>query len=151
MAAATVVGASRAGRSYQAALRRRAELVRAMQELELVVAVPAAEPGWRERLWERVTVLRHQLTEHVVVTEGPEGLYAELLEHAPRLHRPMVRLVAEHGELLAGTDALARRLAGPPTSIREQAGELLTALSRHRQRGADLVYEAYAADIGGET
>ena len=26
---------------------------------------------------------------------------------------------------------------------------LLAALARHRQRGADLVYEAYAVDLGG--
>jgi hypothetical protein len=31
------------------------------------------------------------------------------------------------------------------------ASDLLRELSRHRQRGADLVYEAYATDIGGET
>lgn len=151
MAAEIVVDARRAGRSYQAARRRRAELLRAMQGLERAVAAPAAEPTWRERVREQVMALRHQLAEHVVVTEGPDGLYAELLEHAPRLHRPVVRLVAEHGDLLAGCDALARQLAEPATAVRERAGELLAALSRHRQRGADLVYEAYAADIGGET
>jgi hypothetical protein len=35
--------------------------------------------------------------------------------------------------------------------VRQRADELLAALSRHRQRGADLVYEAYATDLGGET
>ncbi len=35
--------------------------------------------------------------------------------------------------------------------IRRCGGELLRALSRHRQRGADLVYDAYETDIGGET
>ena len=37
------------------------------------------------------------------------------------------------------------------TRIRELGTRLLGALVRHRQRGADLVYEAYQVDIGGET
>ena len=36
----------------------------------------------------------------------------------------------------------AERIRGVLTSV-------LVALVRHRQRGADLVYEAYAVDIGG--
>jgi hypothetical protein len=35
--------------------------------------------------------------------------------------------------------------------LRTWASDLLRELSRHRQRGADLVYEAYETDIGGET
>jgi hypothetical protein len=33
--------------------------------------------------------------------------------------------------------------------VRERATALLVAVARHRQRGADLIYEAYAADLGG--
>ena len=33
--------------------------------------------------------------------------------------------------------------------MRAELTALLVALARHRQRGADLVYEAYAVDIGG--
>jgi hypothetical protein len=36
-------------------------------------------------------------------------------------------------------------------AIRDLGTTLLGHLARHRQRGADLVYEAYQADIGGET
>jgi hypothetical protein len=35
--------------------------------------------------------------------------------------------------------------------LRGWTSDLLHELSRHRQRGADLVYEAYETDIGGET
>jgi hypothetical protein len=34
-------------------------------------------------------------------------------------------------------------------AIRAEVLELLLAVSRHRQRGADLVYEGYNVDIGG--
>jgi len=32
---------------------------------------------------------------------------------------------------------------------REAINQLLALLARHRQRGSDLIYEAYAVDIGG--
>ncbi|MDQ1458785.1 MAG: hypothetical protein QOI08_269, partial [Actinomycetota bacterium] len=33
--------------------------------------------------------------------------------------------------------------------LRVELTALLAALARHRQRGADLVFEAYAVDLGG--
>jgi len=33
--------------------------------------------------------------------------------------------------------------------VRVELTALLAALARHRQRGADLIYEAFAVDIGG--
>jgi hypothetical protein len=35
--------------------------------------------------------------------------------------------------------------------VRELGTALLARLLRHRQRGSDLIYEAYQAEIGGET
>jgi hypothetical protein len=35
--------------------------------------------------------------------------------------------------------------------VRAAATSLLARLARHRQRGADLVFEAYQVDVGGET
>ncbi|HYU67411.1 MAG TPA: hypothetical protein VEK09_11695 [Jatrophihabitantaceae bacterium] len=35
--------------------------------------------------------------------------------------------------------------------LRTRGIDLLTRLDKHRQRGADLVFEAYETDIGGET
>lgn len=147
--------------AYHAARRRRAELRQAIHDFEQAVTAPAGDPAWRDRVRQRLAALRAQLAEHVVVTEGPDGLYAELLEHAPRLDRPVAGLVAEHRTLQVRADSLDRTLRRPGRAaerpgreverVRQHAGELLAALSRHRQRGADLVYEAYATDIGGET
>jgi hypothetical protein len=39
---------------------------------------------------------------------------------------------------------------GDPDEVRDRGNTLLSALIRHRQRGADLVYEAYTVDIGGQ-
>lgn len=142
------------GGSVAAARRHRAEVLHAMHAFRREVAAPAADPQWRDRVAGRLAELRTVLTEHIVLTEGPGGLYAELRAHAPRLAHGVAGLVAEHGTLLARLDALARQLRGADLEmedVRRAARRLLAELSQHRQRGADLVYEAYATDIGGET
>ena len=53
----------------------------------------------------------------------------------------MERLLAQHDEGMHD--------AGDLAGHREAATRLLDRLVRHRQRGSDLIYEAYAVDIGG--
>ena len=144
----------RAGTALDAARRHRAEMGEAVQALAEAVAAPATPAAWRSTVATRLGVLRERLQQHVVVTEGPEGLYAEMLEHAPRLSRQIAALTADHRALRVAVDTLARRLrdpARPVERLRPAAEELLAQLSHHRQQGADLVYEAYTTDIGGET
>src|SRR6266545_135261 len=108
----------------------------------------------RRRVSLRLERLREAFAEHVSVTEGATGLYAEVLVAAPRLARTVGVLVREHSMITRTLDALTERLVGVPVDaerFRNWASDLLRELSRHRQRGADLVYEAYATDIGGET
>lgn len=137
-----------------AARQQRAELLHSIHLFECALAVPAGDPSWHERVTERVTALRAAVTEHVTVTEGSEGLYTELLYHAPRLAHTVDVLVREHAAMVAAVDTLCVRLDDRTLAVeraRGWASDLLRELSRHRQRGADLVYEAYATDIGGET
>jgi hypothetical protein len=137
-----------------AARRQRAELLQSIHQFERALAIPAGDPNWHDLVAARLGALRAAVTEHVVVTEGPDGLYGELLDHAPRLCRGVDILIREHAALVAAVDALCARLrpaAVPVEEVRGWASDLLRELSRHRQRGADLVYEAYATDIGGET
>src|SRR5262245_27743864 len=58
-----------------AARRRRAELLQSIHLFERALAVPAGNPNWHEQVIERLAALREVVTEHVVVTEGPDGLY----------------------------------------------------------------------------
>jgi antitoxin (DNA-binding transcriptional repressor) of toxin-antitoxin stability system len=136
------------------ARRHRAALLRDIHFFEQAIAAPAGDPDWRHRVSARLGGLRAAFAEHVVVTEGPEGLYAELLDHAPRLSRGVHVLIREHGAVVAAMSALARRARLPEATTEELRGwasDLLREMSRHRQRGADLVYQAYQTDIGGET
>ena len=140
--------------SLEVARRHRATLLRDIQAFEKALAKPAAEPGWREKVSTRLHALRGAFAEHIVVTEGADGLYNGLLENAPRLTRQVQVLVREHAAIATTMAALQQRVDQPDAGtedLRGWAGDLLRELSRHRQRGADVVYEAYATDIGGET
>ncbi|HET6212179.1 MAG TPA: hypothetical protein VFE14_04820 [Micromonosporaceae bacterium] len=143
---------STTGSSFATARRHRAELLQTIQAFEAALAVPARDPRWRERVIDRLRGLSEAFGEHVVLTEGPDGLYAELLDHAPRLTRGVRVLIREHAALRDHLEVLAARAQASDTErLRRRANEVLRLLARHRQRGADLVYEAYATDIGGET
>jgi hypothetical protein len=140
--------------SLQVARRHRAALLRSIQAYEHALASPAGEPGWRERASAQLRALRGAFAEHIVVTEGADGLYAELLDHAPRLCRQVHRLTRHHAAIASRMVSLERRIEvydPTPEEVRRWSGDLLRELHRHRQRGADLVFEAYATDIGGET
>ncbi len=130
--------------------RHRAELVAAVQGLECALAAPADDPAWRHGVATELGRLRSAFATHIEITEGPEGLYAEVLGDAPRLVNQVYTLGREHRVVLAALDALVARIDAEPERLRGWAGDLLREVSAHRQRGADLVYEAYATDIGGE-
>ncbi len=134
----------------------RSELGDSMAALDAAIALPMGlGPLWRRRVRAALTELSHDLRDHVALTEDEQGLYADIRATSPRLshgvdmqvrdHRWFLtevdRLLAERDEGLADDEALA--------SHREAATTLLGRLARHRQRGSDLVYEAYAVDIGG--
>jgi hypothetical protein len=130
--------------------RQRAELLAAIQGLECALAAPAHDLAWRHGVAAELGRLRAAFANHVEITEGPDGLYAEVLGDAPRLVNEVYTLGREHAVVLTALDALVARIDAEPERLRCWAGDLLRELSQHRQRGAELVYEAYATDIGGE-
>ena len=134
---------------------RRAELREAMGQLEgaLAAAATGRAVAWGERVHEALLAVADDWGDHVVVTEGPGGLHESILSASVRLANGVDALVAEH-ELIAADIAEAVAASEPPVlefhveAIRDQAIALLARLSRHRQRGADLIYDAYALDLG---
>jgi hypothetical protein len=138
--------------------RRRADLHQALIELEKAVSSPAVarESDWSKDVIRRLQDLAHTIEEHVQVTERPEGLYDEIAHRAPRLAGKIDRLRDEHPELREGTQQAIARLettpigdAWPLADARDDLQRLLGRIVRHRQLGADLVWEAYNLDIGG--
>jgi len=136
--------------------RRRAELRHAMGVLEQALGSPAAGQDWLARVRHALIQVDADFRMHVEVTEGTRGLYEQVLGDAPRLAGRVQRLTDEHrtlavmvGELLARSEKPAE--PGDADQIRSQGTVLLARLARHRQAGADLLYEAYESDVGGET
>lgn len=139
---------------------RRAQLLAAISSLERALAVPARDPTWATRVRAGIDRLAEAFDAHIVATEGADGMYAEILRNAPRLNFAVNQLVVEHADARASIAALGKLAADPSGTapeasaelierIREDGTHLLASLVRHRQRGADLVFEAYEHDIGG--
>jgi hypothetical protein len=135
---------------------RRAELREAMGHLEHSLAAPAAGRAvvWGEKVQAVLAEMVEDFREHIDVTEGPGGLHQAILAGDLRLANAVSALTAEHAQI-AGE--IADLVAGtePPVAaqdvdeVRDRGTNLLARLVRHRQRGADLIYEAYQTDIGG--
>jgi hypothetical protein len=138
--------------------RRREDLYRSILALERAAARPAVERQgeWTSGVIEALEALEREILEHIEITEGPEGLYNEIVESGPRLGHKVQRLREEHPELLEATATLRTRLETKPVGderslaeARDEIQRLLGRLVKHRQLGADLVWEAYGLDIGG--
>ena len=132
----------------------RAELAESLRAVDDALAAAAPDDAWPERVAAALAELGHDLRDHVEITEGERGLYARVRHSAPRLATPIERLRSEHPRhreqvehLLAGLerDGAAADLA----TVRAEVGSLVTQLRAHRQRGRDLVHEAYDIDLGG--
>ncbi len=139
---------------------RRAGLKAALSGLELALAAPFANRvDWVMHVRDRLGIVHEVWTRHIVETEAPGAFLDELVTEAPRLSTPTSRLKREHSDILATIVRAEKDLAAPPLEddayvtwaedLRVELTALLAALARHRQRGADLVYEAYAVDLGG--
>jgi hypothetical protein len=144
--------------TFAEARRRRADLHQALIEVERATSRPATgrEAAWSADVVGRLQALAAMIDEHIEMTERPKGLYDEITGRAPRLSVQVERLKSEHPEMRDSTAALLARFesttigdAWPVASARDDLQRLLGRLVRHRQLGADLVWEAYNLDIGG--
>lgn len=141
------------GQVIEVARKRRHELHGAMVAMELALSKPSADPSWSAMMRAAAARLRAALADHVSDTEGTAGIIDAMREQAPRLEARLSALETEHVDLASAADDLAGLADrnGGAALLRVHALELLGALSRHRQRGADLVYDAFDIDIGGQS
>ncbi|MDQ2796735.1 MAG: hypothetical protein M3Y06_06175 [Actinomycetota bacterium] len=135
---------------------RRAELLGSLNFLELTLAAPAWGRAvvWGETVHDALVTMAGDFGAHIEVTEGPGGLHQAILGGDLRLTNAVDALTGEHAEMAAEIESLVADSDAPVTSadvdsLRDRATQLLGHLVRHRQRGADLIYEAYQTDIGG--
>lgn len=139
-----------AAQAMRAAGERRIALKQTVSRVEVAAARAAAEPGWAANLALELEDLRTALDQHAVEVEGPDGLLNELAEDAPRLVPKIDMLRDEHPVLLEQASAAITAVADrEPDDARAIVLDLLVAIARHRQKGSDLVYDAYNVDLGG--
>ena len=144
--------------TLEEAAQRRSDLHDALVGVEQAISRPAVgrEVDWTERVVLQLEHLARAIDDHIEVTERPDGLYEEITHRAPRVANKMARLRDEHPELREGAAQAIARLRDPGIGerwpleeARDDLQRLLGKIVRHRQLGADLVWEAYNLDIGG--
>jgi hypothetical protein len=138
---------------------RRATLHDALVHLELAISSPASGRlrEWSSLVSKDLVSVRDAFDQHIMVTEKPGGLYDEITTRAPRLDGTVQRLKGEHPEISEKIKAQIERMDSvqvgsdewPLDQARDDLQRFIGTVIRHRQRGADLVWEAYNVDIGG--
>lgn len=130
---------------------RRADLHNILIELEhsIAAAAPGREPQWTQGVRDALDRLTEAFASHVSATESADGLFEQVRRRAPRLDHHCQRLAEDHGRITAELTTAIAALDTDVAGAREAVLSLLAHLARHRQLGADLVYEAYAVDLGG--
>lgn len=136
---------------------RREALYEAVVGLEDALATPVGDGvKWRLRVAMAIDHATIRIEEHAKQTEAKDGFLDRVVSEVPRLQRRVNQLKVDHERLEKEVDALRLavslvddpRIPDEAVNIRNQAIELLGQMTRHRQRGADLIYEAYQVDIG---
>lgn len=136
---------------------RREALYEAVVGLEDALATPVGDgQKWRLRVTMAIEHAKTRIEDHASQTEAKDGFLERVVLEAPRLHKRVTQLKVDHERLEKEVDALRIAIYDVPddevpdqaVELRNQAIELLGQMTRHRQRGADLIYEAYQVDIG---
>lgn len=137
----------------------RKALLAATTGVEDAAQSPVGAGTWRDEMLVALGDLRGAFRHHLNSADADGGIIEAVVEDAPRLSGPAAMLQAEHPVIQGQIETLIEAVesAHVPTThaeaeaIRELVLQLLVALSRHRQHGSDLVWQAYAVDIGGQS
>lgn len=132
------------------AIRRR-RLYDAMRQLESSAARASGQDDWLELVSVATADLREALQDHLEQTEGDRGFLEDLVRQAPRLAADARLLREEHRALVndcARLTSLTRSHPEDVGAIRKAVLVLLGRLVEHRQRGAELLYDAYNTELG---
>ncbi len=151
-------GDARADDAFERSRAHRRGVRTASLDLEEAIARPAGQDAgkWSTETAARCQTLIEAFRYHVEQSEGPEGLLPEIVTTAPRLAHAVDQVKHEHQSLLVEMDRLYAEAGSgglvDVEAVRQETLNLLKALAAHRQRGSDLIYEAYLVDVeGGES
>jgi hypothetical protein len=142
--------------AFERSRQRRRGVRQASSDLEEALARPAnLDPkGWLADAADRLQLLGEAFQTHADQSEGADGLLGEIVEQAPRLANSVQRIKQEHHDILQQISDLEVTTRSDDNveqigSVREGSLRVLQLIATHRQRGADLIYEAFSIDIEG--
>ena len=97
--------------------------------------------------------MSHQasLTELKSTVLDPSVKMREVVADAPRLANVVAGLESDRHNILAAFDVLLENLGSAEPVDYTETSLLMERLTAYRQRAADLLYQAYGVDLGGET
>lgn len=139
--------------SHEDIVRRRKDLRGAMLRLEASAARSRKLDDWQRVVEDALASLSDALRRHIDEVEDGEGLLAQVVVRAPHLTAAAQGLRDEHDELeelIWGAQAVAGTVGVDPSQVRAEVSEIISRLVNHRQTGADLLYDTYSLDFGGE-
>ncbi len=133
---------------------RRDRLRRATLALEDAASAPAAGDvtAWGAAVAARLDDFAAAFDDHVEITEGEDGLFHELVEASLEVTSAVDRLRRDHVTMQAELE----RARAHAAEVRDRAGieevrrsilQLAASVFKHRQRGSDLLYDAYSVDV----
>ncbi len=132
--------------------QHRSRLGQAMNDVEQAAAAPAGKESWIVDLRHAVVRLETAFDDHIAEVQSPMGLLDGIVDRAPRLQRAVEQTKLDHETIansIATTLESMEGFEGRSDEIRDTIMGVLLSLAKHRQKGADLIYDAYDVDIGG--
>jgi hypothetical protein len=136
--------------THRQVIIRHQDLHNAMRGLEASAARATGQDDWADGVRDVLTVLDSALQSHVAEIEGPNGLFAEVIDRAPQLKPDVDMLRLEHRDLVTGCRNALEAVGSAEVDARAVRRKVLSILGRltiHRQRGAELLFDAYNVDL----
>ena len=115
--------------------------------------VDARRDAWLVAIGVALENLADAWNEHVSFTEGPGGLFEELLDESSGEVAPEVDRLRRDHEVLVAHIVRARELLASPGAGPDDTRILLSLtgiakqVDQHRRRGSDLLYRVYSVDV----
>ena len=122
-----------------------------IQALDRLITLDAPDDAtWCAAAREAVDAATATWARHVTGTEAPDGILADVVEREPRLVHLVDTLRTEHIEVQALLDQTSAGLRDDDVAVaRPAVAELSQRLSRHHDRGAEMLHLVYDVDLGG--
>jgi hypothetical protein len=142
--------------AFERSRQHRRGVRQACLDLEEALARPVRQDPdrWFSGVAIRVEHLATAFHHHVEQSESPDGLLSQIVDVAPRLVHAVGQAKVDHqvlaGELAGLQGAVSRANVedvDQTDTVRHAALHLLLGIAAHRQRGADLIYDAYSVDV----